>query len=103
MATSLITHELIKTTLPKAKELRGVVERMITRAKIDNVANRRILFSRLRDDASVKKLFTELGPRFQKRPGGYVRIIKCGFRPGDNAPLAVIQLLDTPEQTAAAE
>lgn len=96
MAISLIQHECIRTTLPKAKELRAVVERLVTRSKEDTVANRRIVFSRLRDKASVGKLFGELGPRFMQRPGGYIRILKCGFRPGDNAPAAIIEFLDRP-------
>jgi large subunit ribosomal protein L17 len=97
MTNSLITHELIKTTLPKAKELRRVIEPLITRAKQDSVANRRLVFARLRDDASVAKLFADLGPRFKARPGGYTRILKMGFRVGDNAPLALVELLDRPE------
>ena len=99
MAASLFKNELIKTTLPKAKELRRTVERLITLSKKDSVANRRLAFARLRDDASVKKLFTELGPRFQSRPGGYTRILKMGFRVGDNAPMAFVELLDRPEPT----
>ena len=94
MANSLFLHEVIKTTLPKAKELRRVVEPLITRAKSDSVANRRHVFSKLRDDAMVAKLFTELGPFYKDRPGGYVRILKAGFRTGDKAPMAVIQLVD---------
>jgi large subunit ribosomal protein L17 len=101
MAGSLIRHEMIRTTLPKAKELRRVVEPLITLAKEDGVANRRLAFSRLRDDASVAKLFAELGPRYKNRPGGYLRILKCGFRAGDNAPLALVELVD--RQVAAAE
>lgn len=101
MAGSLIRHEMIRTTLPKAKELRRVVEPLITLAKEDGVANRRLAFSRLRDDASVAKLFAELGPRYKDRPGGYLRILKCGFRAGDNAPLALVELVD--RQVAAAE
>ena len=97
MMNSLIEHEAIKTTVPKAKELRRVVEPMITLAKVDSVANRRLAFARLRDDASVAKLFTELGPRFKARPGGYTRILKMGFRVGDNAPMAFVELLDRPE------
>ncbi|MFT3779296.1 MAG: 50S ribosomal protein L17 [Ottowia sp.] len=97
MMNSLIAHEAIKTTVPKAKELRRVVEPMITLAKQDSVANRRLAFARLRDDASVAKLFTELGPRFKARPGGYTRILKMGFRVGDNAPMAFVELLDRPE------
>lgn len=94
MAASLIKHELIKTTLPKAKELRRVVEPLITLAKNDSVANRRLAFSRLRDDAVVAKLFTDLGQRHKARPGGYLRILKCGFRPGDAAPMAIVELVD---------
>ena len=94
MANSLIDHELIKTTLPKAKELRKVIEPLITLSKVDSVANRRLSFSRLRDDSSVGKLFTDLGPHFKERPGGYIRILKCGFRQGDKAPMAYIQLVD---------
>ena len=97
MAASLFKHELIKTTLPKAKELRRVVEPMITLAKVDSVANRRLAFARLRDDASVAKLFTNLGPRYNSRPGGYTRILKMGFRVGDNAPMAFVELVDRPE------
>ena len=94
MANSLFLHEAIKTTLPKAKELRRVVEPLITKAKSDSVANRRQVFSKLRDDAIVAKLFTELGPFYKDRPGGYVRILKAGFRTGDKAPMAVVQLVD---------
>jgi len=94
MANSLIDHELIKTTLPKAKELRKVIEPLITLSKVDSVANRRLSFSRLRDDSSVGKLFTDLGSHFKERPGGYIRILKCGFRQGDKAPMAYIQLVD---------
>ena len=97
MMNSLIAHEAIKTTVPKAKELRRVVEPMITLAKNDSVANRRLAFARLRDDASVSKLFTELGPRYNARPGGYTRILKMGFRVGDNAPMAFVELVDRPE------
>ena len=97
MMNSLIEHEAIKTTVPKAKELRRVVEPMITLAKKDSVANRRLAFARLRDDASVSKLFGELGPRYQSRPGGYTRILKMGFRVGDNAPMAFVELVDRPE------
>jgi len=100
MATSLIQHETIRTTLPKAKELRRVVEPLITLAKTDGVANRRLAFDRLRDKRSVGKLFNELGPRFKDRPGGYLRILKIGYRPGDSAPMAIVQLLDQPEETA---
>ena len=94
MANSLFLHEVIKTTLPKAKELRRVVEPLITKAKSDSVSNRRHVFSKLRDDAMVAKLFTELGPFYKDRPGGYVRILKAGFRTGDKAPMAVVQLVD---------
>ena len=94
MANSLFLHEVIKTTLPKAKELRRVVEPLITKAKSDSVANRRHVFSKLRDDAMVAKLFAELGPFYKDRPGGYVRILKAGFRTGDKAPMAVVQLVD---------
>jgi len=97
MAASLIKHGLIKTTLPKAKELRRVVEPLITLAKTDGVANRRLAFSRLRDKEAVGTLFTTLGSRYQSRPGGYTRILKCGFRAGDNAPLAYVELVDRPE------
>ena len=96
MAASLVEHELIKTTLPKAKELRGVIEPLITLAKVDSVANRRLAFSRLRSDEAVGKLFNELGPRYNERPGGYVRVLKCGFRAGDNAPMAYVELVDRP-------
>lgn len=96
MMASLFRHELIRTTVPKAKELRRFAERLITLAKNDSVATRRIAFSRLRDKAAVGKLFVELGPRFQNRPGGYLRILKCGFRAGDNAPMAFVELLDRP-------
>jgi large subunit ribosomal protein L17 len=96
MAASLFEHELIKTTLPKAKELRRVAEPLITLAKQDSVAKRRLAFSRLRDDAAVGKLFAELGPRYQDRPGGYLRILKCGYRPGDKAPMAYVELVDRP-------
>lgn len=96
MTASLIEHELIKTTLPKAKELRRVAEPLITMAKEDSVAKRRLVFARLRDDAAVGKLFTELGPRYKERPGGYLRILKCGYRPGDKAPMAFVELVDRP-------
>ncbi len=102
MAASLVQHETIKTTLPKAKELRRVVEPLITLAKQDGVAQRRLAFSRLRDDAAVGKLFNELGPRFKDRPGGYVRILKIGFRAGDSAPMALVQLLDQPDSPETA-
>jgi large subunit ribosomal protein L17 len=94
MTASLFEHELIKTTLPKAKELRRVAEPMITLAKVDSVANRRLAFSRLRSKDAVGKLFAELGPRYQARPGGYVRILKCGERAGDAAPMAYVELVD---------
>jgi large subunit ribosomal protein L17 len=97
MAVSLINHELIKTTLPKAKELRRVAEPLITMSKTDNVAKRRLAFSRLRDKSAVGKLFAELGPRYQARPGGYVRILKCGYRAGDKAPMAYVELVDRPD------
>jgi len=103
MAASLIKHEAIRTTLPKAKELRRVAEPLITLSKIDGVANRRLAFSRLRDKQAVGKLFVELGPRFRSRPGGYLRILKCGFRDGDNAPMAYVELMDRPAEVAAAE
>ncbi len=96
MAVSLIEHEVIKTTVPKAKELRRIAEPLITLAKQDSVANRRLAFSRTRDKAAVGKLFAELGPRYEARPGGYTRILKCGFRPGDSAPMAFIELVDRP-------
>ena len=96
MATSLVQHESIKTTVPKAKELRRVIEPLITLAKVDGVANRRLAFNRLRDKAAVGKLFTDLGPRFKDRPGGYLRILKTGPRPGDAAPMAIVQLVDGP-------
>ena len=97
MSNSLIEHEVIKTTLPKAKELRMVVEPLITLGKKDNLANRRLEFNRLRDREMVSKLFTELGPRYATRPGGYLRILKFGFRHGDNAPMALVELVDRPE------
>jgi large subunit ribosomal protein L17 len=97
MMNSLIEHEAIKTTVPKAKELRRVIEPMITLAKEDSVANRRLAFNRLRDRDSVTKLFNDLGPRFKARPGGYTRILKMGFRVGDNAPMALVELVDRPE------
>jgi large subunit ribosomal protein L17 len=102
MMNSLLTHEAIKTTLPKAKELRRVVEPMITLAKEDSVANRRLAFNRLRDRDVVTKLFVELGPRFKARPGGYTRILKMGFRVGDNAPMALVELVDRAEPAAEA-
>ncbi len=97
MAVSLLRHEIIKTTLPKAKELRRVAEPLITLAKIDNVSKRRLAFARLRDRDIVTKLFNELAPRYKTRPGGYLRILKCGFRSGDNAPMAIVELMDRPE------
>jgi large subunit ribosomal protein L17 len=103
MMNSLIQHEAIKTTLPKAKELRSEIEPMITLAKVDSVANKRLAFSRLRDRDSVTKLFTDLGPRFAKRPGGYTRILKMGFRVGDNAPMAFVELVERAEAPAATE
>jgi large subunit ribosomal protein L17 len=96
MSCSLFEHELIKTTLPKAKELRRVAEPLITLAKEDSVANRRLAFARTRSKEAVGKLFNELGPRYANRPGGYIRIMKCGFRPGDNAPMAYVELVDRP-------
>jgi large subunit ribosomal protein L17 len=101
MANSLFQHEIIKTTLPKAKELRRVAEPLITMAKEDSVAKRRLAFSRLRDNAAVGKLFNELGPRYKERAGGYTRIMKCGYRPGDAAPMAYIELVDRPESSSA--
>src|SRR3954463_2825592 len=103
LAASLLPPQAVPTTLPKAKELRRVVEPLITLGKEDSVAHRRLAFSRLRDDAAVGRLFTELGPRFQKRPGGYLRILKMGYRPGDSAPMAIVQLLDKPEQKPEAQ
>jgi len=105
MSNSLLEHEVIKTTLPKAKELRMVVEPLITLGKKDNLANRRLAFNRTRDRDIVAKLFTELGPRYATRPGGYLRILKFGFRVGDNAPMALVELVDRPEveQTVVAE
>ena len=96
MTNSLILHEQIKTTLPKAKELRRYAEPLITLAKTPNVANRRLAFAKLRDRSSVVKLFDDLGPHFKERPGGYLRILKCGYRNGDNAPMAFVQLVDRP-------
>ena len=100
MAASLFKNELIKTTLPKAKELRRVAEPLITLSKVDSVPNRRLAFSRLRDKEAVGNLFTTLGPRYQARPGGYLRILKCGFRAGDNAPMAYVELVDRPQAPA---
>lgn len=102
LTNALLRHEAIKTTLPKAKELRRVAEPLITRAKVDSVHNRRIVFSRLRDEEMTAKLFTEIGPRFQDRPGGYLRIIKCGYRPGDNAPMAYVALVESEEEAQQA-
>ncbi len=98
MAASLFRHEQIRTTLPKAKELRRVAEPLITMAKIPNLANRRLALARLGDRGAVTKLFDDLGPRFKDRPGGYTRILKCGLRPGDSAPMAYVQLLDRPDE-----
>jgi large subunit ribosomal protein L17 len=103
MMNSLLQHEVIKTTLPKAKELRRVVEPMITLAKEPTVANKRLAFDRLRDREIVTKLFGELGPRYQARPGGYTRILKMGYRVGDNAPMALVELVDRPEPAASTE
>ncbi len=103
MAVSLMQHEVIKTTLPKAKELRRVAEPLITMAKTDSVAKRRLAFSRLRDRSVVTKLFNVLGPRYKERPGGYLRILKCGFRPGDKAPMAIVELMDRPVGDVDAE
>ncbi|HXK55354.1 MAG: 50S ribosomal protein L17 [Gammaproteobacteria bacterium] len=102
MTCSLLQHELIKTTLPKAKELRRVAEPIITMGKSDSAARRRLAFSRLRDDRAVGKLFNEIGPRYQDRPGGYLRILKCGYRVGDKAPMAFVELIDRPESAAEA-
>lgn len=103
MAVSLFEHELIKTTLPKAKELRRVAEPLITLAKVDSVANRRLAFSRTRSKEAVGILFNELGKRYANRPGGYIRILKCGFRQGDNAPMAYVELVDRPLRKEAVE
>ncbi|MGD8385026.1 MAG: 50S ribosomal protein L17 [Lysobacterales bacterium] len=103
MAASLFEHEIIKTTLPKAKELRRVAEPLITLAKSDSVEHRRLAFDRLRDKAAVGKLFTEIGPRYVERPGGYLRIMKCGFRPGDQAPMAYVELVDRPREDETPE
>ncbi|MCP4472764.1 MAG: 50S ribosomal protein L17 [Gammaproteobacteria bacterium] len=97
MAVSLFDYEVIRTTVPKAKELRRVAEPLITLAKEDSVANRRVAFSRLRDKTAVGKLFADLGPRYKERPGGYLRILKCGYRPGDKAPMAYVELVDRPD------
>ncbi|VTM24139.1 50S ribosomal protein L17 [Stutzerimonas stutzeri] len=103
LVSALVSHEIIKTTLPKAKELRRVVEPLITLAKEDSVANRRLAFARIRNIETVAKLFNELGPRFVQRAGGYTRILKCGFRAGDNAPMAYIELVDRPEVAETSE
>jgi large subunit ribosomal protein L17 len=103
MTSSLVEHEIIKTTLAKAKELRMIAEPLITLAKEDSVANRRLAFDRLRNKATVGKLFTDLGPRFKARPGGYIRIIKCGYRAGDKAPMAYVELVDRAAAEAAAD
>ena len=100
MAASLMQHELITTTLPRAKELRRVAEPLITMAKHDSVAKRRLAFSRLRDRQAVTKLFNELGPRYKERPGGYLRILKCGYRAGDSAPMAIVEMVDRPEKNS---
>ncbi len=98
MACSLFRHEIIRTTLPKAKELRGVAEPLITRAKNDSLTNRRVVFDRIRDKEMVGKLFSEIAPRYKERPGGYIRILKCGYRVGDNAPMAFVELIDRPQE-----
>ena len=103
MAVSLMEHEIIRTTLPKAKELRGVVEPLITLGKEDSVANRRLAYSRLGDRQAVTKLFSDLGPRSASRPGGYIRILKCGLRAGDKAPMAIVELVDRKTEEVAAE
>ncbi len=103
MVSSLVEHELIKTTLPKAKELRRYAEPLITLSKVDSVSNRRLAFDRLRNKATVGKLFSELGPRYEARPGGYLRILKCGFRAGDRAPMAYVELVDRPQVVEDAE
>ncbi len=103
MTISLVEHEKIKTTIPKAKELRGFAEPLITLAKKDNLSNRRLAFNRIRSKSAVGKLFGELGPRYQSRPGGYIRILKCGFRSGDNAPMAIVELLDRPQKDMVAD
>ena len=103
MMVSLLQHEVIKTTVPKAKELRRVVEPMITLAKVPTLANRRLAFDRLRDRDIVTKLFAELGPRYNTRPGGYTRILKMGYRAGDNAPMALVELVDRPQTSDAAD
>jgi len=101
MSSSLVKHELIKTTLAKAKELRRYIEPLITQSKVDSVAKRRLVFDRIRDKEAVGKLFTQLGPRYKERPGGYVRVIKCGPRKGDNAPMAIVELVGRPEQAVS--
>mgnify|MGYP003574348620 CR=1 FL=1 len=103
MTASLVEHEMIKTTLPKAKELRSVIEPLITYAKQDGASRRRLAFDRIRDRDAVTKLFNELGPRYQDRPGGYLRILKCGFRAGDNAPMAIVELVDRPDSAESDE
>lgn len=103
LANALFRHEVIRTTVPKAKELRRVAEPLITMAKSDSVARRRLIFARLRDRDMVTKLFNELGPRFKMRPGGYLRILKCGFRPGDNAPMAIVELVERAPQKVSAD
>ncbi|WP_086933160.1 50S ribosomal protein L17 [Agarilytica rhodophyticola] len=103
MVSSLVEHELIKTTLPKAKELRRYAEPLITLSKVDSVANRRLAFDRVRDKSTVGKLFNELGPRYESRPGGYLRILKCGYRAGDKAPMAYVELVDRPEPISEEE
>lgn len=103
LAIALLNHELIKTTLPKAKELRGFAEPLITLAKEDSVAKRRLAFARLRHRETVTKLFNELGPRYKERPGGYLRVLKCGFRVGDSAPMAIVELVDRPIMVETAE
>ena len=100
ITVALFKYELIKTTVPKAKELRRIAEPLITRAKDDNLANRRLVFSRLRDRDTVQKLFSEIGPRYNSRPGGYTRVLRCGFRAGDNAPMAYVELVDRPRGEA---
>ncbi len=103
MVISLVEHELIKTTLPKAKELRRFAEPLITLAKVDSVANRRLAFARLNSKEAVGKLFSELGPRYNTRPGGYLRVLKCGFRAGDKAPMAYVELVDRPVDAVAVD
>jgi large subunit ribosomal protein L17 len=103
MAVSLMQHEIITTTVPKAKELRRVAEPLITMAKNDSLAKRRTAFSRLRDRDTVTKLFNEIGPRYKERPGGYLRILKCGYRPGDKAPMAIVELVDRPLENTESE